>query len=115
MVPKSHERNGLETNRRTSDDRVGEFMPQHQDSRSNMTEISSHYHHWSNLRRPGVADLLARQQEEYDEYLVGGLRTKRQTTWLDYGLRSMQRGMLSLRRVTISDPNTPIGPKLALP
>jgi hypothetical protein len=23
------------------------------------------------LRRPGIADLLARQQEEYDEYLVG--------------------------------------------
>ena len=63
-----------------------------------------------------AADLLARQQEEYDEYRVGRtMRTKRRSYRLDDGLRGKQHEMLSLRRGMISDPNIPIGPQCGLP
>jgi hypothetical protein len=47
-----------------------ESMPQHQTHASAIRDIEplSRLVDW---RRPGVADLLARQQEECDEYLVG--------------------------------------------
>jgi|SRR5450755_586538 hypothetical protein len=53
----------------TSDDRVVESMPQHQTHASAIRDIEP-LSPLVDLRRPGVADLLARQQEEYDEYLV---------------------------------------------
>lgn len=47
-----------------------EFMPQHQTHSSAIGDIEP-LSPLVDLRRPGVADLLARQQEEYDEHLVG--------------------------------------------
>ena len=45
-------------------------MPQHQTHSSAIGDIEP-LSPLVDLRRPGVADLLARQQEEYDEHLVG--------------------------------------------
>ena len=47
-----------------------ESMPQHQTHSSAIGDIEP-LSPLVDLRRPGVADLLARQQEEYDEHLVG--------------------------------------------
>ena len=52
----------------------------------------------------GIANRLARQQEEYEEYLVERLQTKRRATWLGYGLRSEQHKMLPLRWKMTLDP-----------
>ena len=57
------------------------------------------------LRRPGVADLLARQQEEYDEYLVG--RTANETPNYLVRLRAAQHAA----RNAISSRSNDLGPQ----
>jgi hypothetical protein len=57
------------------------------------------------LRRPGIADLLARQQEEYDEYLVG--RTANETPSYLVRLRAAQQAAQN----AILSTNNDLGPQ----
>jgi hypothetical protein len=57
------------------------------------------------LRRPGIADLLARQQEEYDEYLVG--RTANETPSYLVRLRAAQQAAQN----AILSTNNGLGPQ----
>ena len=87
-----------------SDDRVGESMPQHQTHAPTMKDIEP-LSPLVDLRRPGVADLLARQQEEYDEYLVG--RTANETPNYLVRLRAAQHAA----RNAISSRSNDLGPQ----
>jgi hypothetical protein len=71
MMPKSRER--WFENKPTRPPMIGlvEFMPRHQTHAPTMRDIEP-LSPMVDLRRPELAVLLAREQEEYDEYLVGG-------------------------------------------
>jgi hypothetical protein len=65
-----------------------ESMPWHQTHAPTMRDIEP-LSPMVDLRRPGIADLLARQQEEYDGYLVG--RTANETPSYLVKLRAAQQ------------------------
>jgi hypothetical protein len=81
-----------------------ESMPQHQAHAPTMRDIEPLWP-MVDLRRPGIADLLARQQEEYDEYLVG--RTANETPSYLVRLRAAQQAAQN----AILSTNNGLGPQ----
>ena len=69
----------------------------------------------ADLRRPGIAVLLAREQEEYDEYLVG--RTANETPSYLVKLRAAQQAAQNAVSSTRDDLRLqyPIGSLCGLP
>ena len=83
---------------------LAESMPQHQTHAPTIRDIEP-LSPLVDLRRPGVANLLARQQEEYDEYLVG--RTANETPNYLVKLRAAQQAA----RNAISSRSNDLGPQ----
>ena len=81
-----------------------ESMPQHQTHAPTMGDIEP-LSPLVDLRRPGVADLLARQQEECDEYLVE--RTANETPNYLVKLRAAQQAAQN----AISSTSNDLGPQ----